>query len=92
MEFNLYEIISQYVNMPLTAVCFMWGYLLKHLWAGFRNELIPVALLPVGIVGNLWLNQWTVTPEVMMVGICSVAAAVYLHTTGKHIVEAVTKN
>lgn len=92
MELNLYEIVSQYVNLPLTAVCVMIGWLLKHVWEDFNTKLIPLILLPIGIIGELWLNDWSFVPSVIMTGICSVAMAVYLHSTGKHIFEAIPKN
>ena len=61
--------------------------LLKNVWEGFNNKYIPLVLLPVALVGVLWLNGWAVTPENVMAGICSAALAVYIHNTGKHIAE-----
>lgn len=87
MEINIMEIISKYAVIPVAAVCFLVGWLLKNVWEGFNNKYIPLVLLPVALVGVLWLNGWAVTPENVMAGICSAALAVYIHNTDKHIAE-----
>ena len=87
MEINIMEIISKYAVIPVAAVCFLVGWLLKNVWEGFNNKYIPLVLLPVALVGVLWLNSWAVTPENVMAGICSAALAVYIHNTGKHLAE-----
>lgn len=88
MEMDILGIVQQYAIIPVAAACFMVGWLLKNVWAGFPNKYIPLVLLPVGLVGVLWLNAWAITPENIMAGLCSAAVAVYAHTTGKHIAEA----
>ena len=90
MEMDIVGIIQQYALIPVTAACFLVGWLLKNIWAGFPNQFIPLVLLPVAIVGVLWLNGWAVTPENLFAGICSAALAVYLHQTGKQLFEVVT--
>lgn len=81
MNLDILAIIEQYALIPVAAACWMLGWLLKHVWEGFPNRFIPVALLPVAIVGVLWLNGWAVTPENILAGICSAAVAVYAHQT-----------
>lgn len=86
MEMDIMGIIQQYAIIPVAAVCFILGWLLKNVWAGFPNKFIPLALLPVAVVGVLWLNAWAITPENIMAGICSAALAVYLHQNGKQLI------
>lgn len=87
MNLDIMAIIEQYSLIPVAAVCWMLGWLLKHVWAGFPDRFIPVALLPVAIVGVLWLNGWAVTPENILAGISSAAVAVYAHQTAKQLQE-----
>ena len=89
MNLDIMAIIEQYAVIPVAAVCWMLGWLLKNAWESFPNRFIPVVLLPVAIVGVLWLNGWAVTPENILAGVCSAAVAVYLHQTVKHIAEKV---
>lgn len=85
MTIDIMSIIGQYAVIPVAAVCWMVGWTLKHVWEGFDNRFIPVAIVPVGIVSVLWLNAWAVTPETILGGVCSAAAAVWLHQTGKQL-------
>ena len=85
MTIDIMNIVEQYAVIPVAAVCWMVGWLLKHVWEGFPNRFIPVAILPIGIVSVLWLNGWVVTPETILGGISSAALAVWLHQTGKQI-------
>ena len=87
MEMDIIGIIQQYAVIPVAAVCFLVGLLLKNVWENFPNRFIPLVLLPVALVGVLWLNGWAITPENIMAGICSAALAVYAHSTGKHLIE-----
>lgn len=84
---DIMEIINQYAIIPVAVACFLAGWLLKNVWADFNNKFIPLVLLPIGIVGTLWLNEWAITPENIMAGISSAALAVYAHNTGKHLAE-----
>ena len=87
MELDIFGIVQQYAVVPVAAVCFMMGYMLKRVFAAFPDNFIPLVLLPVGIVGVLWLNGWAFTPENVLAGICSAALAVYLHQNYKQITE-----
>lgn len=90
MELDIMGIIQQYAVVPVAAVCFMLGYMLKRVFATFPDNFVPLALLPVGIVGVLWVNGWAVTPENIIAGICSAALAVYLHQNYKQLTDTTT--
>ena len=85
MELDIMAIVQQYAIVPVAAVCFLVGWLLKNVWAKFPVNYIPMVLLPVGLFGALWLNGWAITPENVLAGICSAALAVYLHQTCKQL-------
>lgn len=83
--------IQPYVTPALVVVCFMVGWLLKNTWETFDNRFIPLILMPIGIVGAMWMNGWAVTPETVYAGMCSAALAVWAHSTGKHISEFIVE-
>ena len=68
-----------------TLVMFLIVIVLVYLAIGKGYE--PLLLLPIAIVGVLWLNAWAVTPENILAGICSAAVAVYAHQTVKQSAE-----
>lgn len=86
MELDIMGLVQQYAVIPVAAVCFMLGYVLKNVWEGFPNKYIPLIMLPVAVVGVLWVNAWAVTPENILAGISSAALAVYVHQNGKHLI------
>ena len=88
MNLDIMTFVEQYALIPVAAVCWMMGWLLKHVWENFPNRFIPLVLLPIAIVGVLWLNSWAVTPENVLAGICSAAVAVYAHQAVKQITKA----
>lgn len=90
MELDIMAIVQQYAILPVAAVCVLLGYLLKNTWAAFPNQFIPLVLLPVALVGVMWINAWAITPENVLAGVCSAALAVYVHQNIKHLGE-VTK-
>lgn len=85
MNIDIMSIVEQYAIIPVSAVCWLVGWMLKHVWEGFPDRFVPVAILPIGIVSVLWINAWAVTPDTILGGICSAAAAVYLHQIGKQL-------
>lgn len=90
MDLDIMAIVQEYSVIPVTAVCFLLGWLLKNVWAGFPNKYIPLIILPVAVVGVLWLDGWAVTPENILAGVCTAALAVYLHQIGKHLIPTTT--
>lgn len=86
-SFDIMAIVQDYAIIPVAAICVLLGYLLKNTWAAFPNQYIPLVLLPVALVGVLWLNGWAITPENVMAGVCSAALAVYVHQNVKQLGE-----
>lgn len=86
MEFDVIAIVQQYAVLPVAALCYLTGAMLKRLEA-FADKYIPLALLPVGLIGTLWINAWAITPETIFAGIASAALAVYAHQTGKQLTK-----
>ena len=86
--FDPLAIVQEYAVIPVTVVCLAVGWVLKNAFPGFDNNYIPLVLLPVGIVGVLWINGWAFTPETAFAGFCSAALAVYIHSGSKHLWEA----
>lgn len=85
---DLLALIQEYAVMPVTVFCLIVGVILKNAFANFNNKLIPVVLIPVGIVAILWMNGWNITPDTVFAGVCSAVASIGLHSGGKNTIEA----
>lgn len=88
---DLLGIVEQYAVLPVAVVCLALGWMLKNAFPQFNNNFIPLTLLPVAIVCVLWMNNWNLTPDTAFAGFCSAALAVYIHSGGKHVMEALKK-
>lgn len=85
MNLDIMAILQEFAVLPVAGACLLIGWLLKSVWETFPNRFIPLALLPIAIIGVLWINAWEVTPANLMAGLCSAALAVYLHQNGKQL-------
>ena len=84
---DIMAIVQEFAIIPVAAACYLVGWMLKNIWAGFPDEFIPLAILIIGMVGVLWVNGWTFTPQNLMAGLCSAALAVYVHQNGKQLLS-----
>ena len=76
VDFDIIAVVQQYAVLPVAVVCYLAGAVLKRLEV-FADKYIPLALLPVGLIGALWINAWAIAPETVFAGIASAALAVY---------------
>ena len=83
MEF-LYE-----YNLPVVfGICLCVGYIVKHLISSEKiNKLIPLIVGVLGVAMNMWLNDWVITPEILMAGMFSGLASTGAHQAFKQVIE-----
>jgi hypothetical protein len=51
--------------------CLCLGYVIKHSISFIPNKFIPLILAITGIILNIWINDWTITPEIILGGMAS---------------------
>lgn len=65
------EFLSRYVVLVVLGICLCLGYIIKHSISFIPNKFIPLILGIVGIILNVWINDWTITPEIILGGMVS---------------------
>lgn len=65
------EFLSRYVVLVVLGICLCLGYIIKHSISFIPNKFIPLILAIVGIILNIWINDWTITPEILLGGMAS---------------------
>ena len=65
------ELLSKYVVVVVLAICLCLGFLIKNSISFIPNKYIPLIMAVVGIVLNVWINKWTLTPEILLGGLAS---------------------
>lgn len=65
------EILTQYVVVAIVAICMAIGYVIKHSLSFIPNKYIPLIMAVLGVILNVWLNNWIFTPEILLGGLAS---------------------
>lgn len=80
--------LNTWINPTIVAICLIVGYAVKHLLPKVSNRVIPVAVVIVGILCALWMNQWGVlTPDILLSGALSGLASTGLHQLFKQWID-----
>ena len=85
MEF---EFLKEYLVLVVLGICLCAGYILKHLVPTEKiNRFIHLIMGLLGVVLNLWLSGWVLTPQVLLGGLASGLAATGAHQAAKGLKE-----
>lgn len=69
------EILSNYIVVVVVAICLCLGYVIKHSLTFIPNKYIPLVMAIVGVLLNIWLCSFALTPEILLGGLASGLAA-----------------
>lgn len=65
------EFLSRYVVIIVLSICLCIGYVIKHSIDFIPNKYIPLIMAVIGIILNVWINGWKITPEILLGGLAS---------------------
>jgi hypothetical protein len=65
------EILSQFVVVAVMAICLCVGYVIKNSIPAIPNKYIPLIMAVLGVVINVWMNNWAFTPDILLGGMAS---------------------
>ena len=83
------EFMKEYWVLVVLGICLCVGYILKHLVPTDKiNPYIPLIMGVLGVVLNLWLSGWLLSPQVLLGGLTSGLAATGTHQAAKKLQEA----
>lgn len=68
------DFLVDYIVLVAFGVCICIGWILKQ-WSFIPNNIIVPVLAIIGIVINMWSNDWNITPEILLGGMASGIAA-----------------
>lgn len=80
--------INEFTVAMVLGVCLGVGYIIKHAVPNDNiNRFIPLILGVLGIVLNIWFNDWQISLEIVLGGLASGLASTGLHEAYKNMVE-----
>jgi phosphotransferase system glucose/maltose/N-acetylglucosamine-specific IIC component len=85
MEFGF---LGDYVVIVVVLICLCVGYVLRNIIPTDKvNKFIPLIMAGLGLVLNIWMNSWSVTPEIILGGLASGLASTGLHQAFRKLIE-----
>lgn len=82
------EMFNAYIVPVVLIICLCVGYIVKHLIPTDKvNKFIPLMVGVLGIFISVWNSGWTVTPEILVIGLVSGLASTGLHQALKQFID-----
>ena len=80
--------MQDYIVLIVLGICLCVGYIVKHLIPTDKiNRFIPLIVGVLGIALNSWLNNWTLTPEIILGGMASGLASTGMYEMFRQMLE-----
>jgi hypothetical protein len=80
------DFLADYIVLVAFGVCICIGWILKQ-WSFIPNNIIVPILAIIGIIINMWSNNWTITPEILLGGMFSGIAASGVYEYAKRFID-----
>lgn len=83
MEFM--EILSDYLVLVVFGICLLVGQIIKTSVPKLDNKYIPLIVGILGVIINVWYNNWIFTPEILLGGLASGWASTGAYETVRNL-------
>lgn len=81
------EFLNEYMLPIVLGICLCVGYIAKKWIGDEQNKYIPTIVAVVGIIISIWINEWKVTPQVILSGMISGLASTGMHQLFKQYID-----
>jgi hypothetical protein len=82
------EVLNDYVVVLVLVVCLCVGFIIKQIVNNkVLNRFIPLIVGVLGIVVNLWIGGWALTPEAVAGGLVSGLASTGMYEMLRNFIE-----
>ena len=87
------DFLKNYLVLIVVGICLCVGYVLKHVVPSEKvDRFIPLIMLLLGTVINVWLNGFAFTPEILLAGMASGLASTGMHQVFKQFIDRPSYN
>lgn len=82
------EMFNAYIVPVTLIVCLCVGYIIKHFIPTDKiNKFIPVIVGVLGVFVTVWNSGWTITPDILAIGLVSGLASTGMHELFKQFIS-----
>lgn len=85
------DFLNDYANPVVIGICLCAGAVIKQSLSFIPNKYIPFIMAVLGLVLNVWLNQFILTPEIMLGGLFSGLSSTGMYELFRNIMEKEVK-
>lgn len=65
------ELLNNYTIEITVVLCLMVGYIIKQAMGNIKNEYIPLIVGVVGLIFNIYVNNFNISPLIIVQGLAS---------------------
>lgn len=82
------EFLNDYFVLIVLGICLCVGYVIKHFISTDKiNRFIPLIMAALGVILNMWMNEFAFSPEILLGGLASGLASTGVHQAFKQFIE-----
>ena len=80
------EFLNEFMIPLVCGICLCIGYMVKH-YSNINNKYIPLIVALVGVIVNVWVNEFLFTPQILLGGMVSGLGSTGLHQAFKQLLK-----
>ena len=81
------EFLNEYMMPVVLGICLVVGWVIKKWIPDLKNRYIPTIVTILGAVLAVWINNWSITPEIILSGVVTGAASTGMHQLFTQFIE-----
>lgn len=90
---DILSMFQDYIVIVVLLICLCVGYVIKNIIPTDKvNKFIPLIMALLGVILNVWLNEFAFTPEILLGGLASGLASTGAYEGYKNIKNILNVN
>lgn len=81
------DFFNEYMIPVILGICLVVGWIIKKFINDVDNKWIPLIVTFLGCILSIWINDWTITPEIILSGLITGASSTGMHQVFKQFIE-----
>lgn len=81
------DFLNEFMMPVVIGICLCAGYIIKKWIKDIDNKYIPTIVATLGMFLAVWINEWQITPEIILAGFVSGLSSTGLHQLFTQYIE-----